>query len=101
MLINKISTNTNFGIWLTDKAVDELKRNGTTDFQLGTLPCKLPTEALIGISKFDNCPYIEGKHGRIEAYNKKMTMQTINELCREYNVRKFFSVLRPEKKSLF
>ena len=101
MHINRISVSTNFGVRLTDKALAELKRNGASEFDIGTISCKSPTEALIGITKGSTHPYIEGKYGRYEKHDKKLTMQTLNQLCEEYNIEKFFSVLKPEKNSAF
>ena len=101
MHVNKISVNTNFGVRLTPKAILALKRSGATDFDLGTLSCKTPTEALIGITKYGTHPYIEGKDIRIEAYGKKLNMKMLNELCTEYNTEKFFSVLKTTKKPIF
>lgn len=101
MHINKISVNTNFGVKLSEKAIAELKRNGASDFDISTIPCKTPTEALIGIAKFSSNPYIEGKHGRFEILNQKLTMKTLNQLCEKYNIEQFFSVLKTEKNSSF
>ena len=97
MHVNRISVNTNFGVNLTEKAVAVLKQKGVTDFELGKLPCKIPTDALIGISKFHSSPYIEGDFGRIEFFGEELSMQTVDRLCKKYNSDRFFSILKPKK----
>lgn len=97
MHVNKISVHPNFGVRLTEKAIAALKQSGVSDLDLGKLPCKIPTDALIGISRFASCPYIEGDFERIEFFGEKLTMQTVDRLCKKYNSDRFFSVLKPKK----
>lgn len=102
MHINKISFNTNFGVRLTDDAIKLMKKNGATDFEISTLTCKEPNDAIIDVEKLRKDAYIHGKHARIHlGPNHKLTLQNADKLCEAYNIEKFFSVLNPEKKSPF
>ncbi|MCR4881391.1 MAG: hypothetical protein K6A44_05500 [bacterium] len=92
MNINKICLNTNFGVHLTDSAKKMMKDGGATDFELDTLPCKMPTDAVIDIDKTNGNAYIKGYYATLRLEKPGLTMEDVENLCEAYNIKKYFSV---------
>lgn len=102
MHINKISGQNNFGVKLNPQAIKVLKNNGYTKEALSQFAHYSPLDALIELSDDAKKVTISGKDARIYTDIKsEFNADCIGQLCKRYNIEKFFASVNGTQKQFF